>query len=75
MILCTHWNLRSRRGARANIIVTKCPANLSATERNSIKNRLEIAGNQKLYFTNISLMNLFIEGIRKVKILPIQINY
>jgi tetraacyldisaccharide 4'-kinase len=49
-------NLReSRSGAkRANIIiVTKCPANLSATDRNSIKNRLEIAGNQKLYFTNI----------------------
>jgi tetraacyldisaccharide 4'-kinase len=29
---------KSRSGARANIIiVTKCPANLSATDRNSIK--------------------------------------
>jgi tetraacyldisaccharide 4'-kinase len=47
-------NRESRSAKRANIIiVTKCPANLSATERNSIKNRLEIAGNQKLYFTNI----------------------
>jgi tetraacyldisaccharide 4'-kinase len=49
-------NLReSRSGAkRANvIIVTKCPSNLSLAEQNSIKNRLRIAGNQELYFTNI----------------------
>ena len=49
-------NLReSRCGAkRANvIIVTKCPSNLSLVEQNSIKNRLRIAGNQELYFTNI----------------------
>jgi tetraacyldisaccharide 4'-kinase len=74
----THWELKkSRSGAKINIIiVTKCPANLSATDRNSIKNRLEIAGNQKLYLQILSLMNLFIQKrVRKVKILPIQINY
>ncbi|PKH67742.1 tetraacyldisaccharide 4'-kinase [Flavobacterium sp. ALD4] len=49
-------NLReSRSGAkRANVvIVTKCPSNLPLAEQNSIKNRLRIAGNQELYFTNI----------------------
>jgi tetraacyldisaccharide 4'-kinase len=65
-------NLRESRSGtkRANIIiVTKCPANLSATERNSIKNRLEIAGNQKLYFTNIEFDEFIYseKGVRKVK--------
>jgi tetraacyldisaccharide 4'-kinase len=46
-------NLRESRRCKRAILLTKCPANLSATDRNSIKNRLEIAGNQKLYFTNI----------------------
>jgi tetraacyldisaccharide 4'-kinase len=63
-------NLReSRSGAKRAIIVTKCPANLSATDRNSIKNRLEIAGNQKLYFTNIEFDEFIYseKGVRKVK--------
>jgi tetraacyldisaccharide 4'-kinase len=65
-------NLReSRNGAkRANIIiVTKCPANLSEAERNSIKNRLKIAGNQKLCFTNIEFDEFVYseKEVRKVK--------
>jgi len=49
-------NLReSRSGAkRANvIIVTKCPANLSAAEQVSIKKRLKLTNNQQLYFSYI----------------------
>jgi tetraacyldisaccharide 4'-kinase len=65
-------NLReSRSGAkRANvIIVTKCPSNLSLAEQNSIKNRLRIAGNQELYFTNIEYDEFIYseKEVRKVK--------
>jgi tetraacyldisaccharide 4'-kinase len=65
-------NLReSRSGAkRANvIIVTKCPSNLSLAEQNSIKNRLTIAGNQELYFTNIEYDEFIYseKEVRKVK--------
>jgi tetraacyldisaccharide 4'-kinase len=65
-------NLReSRSGAkRANvIIVTKCPSNLSLAEQNSIKNRLRIAGNQELYFTNIEYDEFIYseQEVRKVK--------
>ena len=50
-------NLReSRSGAeRANIIVvTKCPANLSEKEQNSIERKLKLELSQKLFFTSIA---------------------
>ncbi|MEN9907937.1 MAG: hypothetical protein RLZZ540_1078 [Bacteroidota bacterium] len=50
-------NLReSRSGAkRADVVVvTKCPPNLSAAERLSIKNKLKLAKNQELYFSCIA---------------------
>lgn len=50
-------NLReSRSGAeRANIvIVTKCPANLSEKEKNSIERKLQLESKQKLFFTSIA---------------------
>jgi len=49
-------NLReSRSGAeRANIVVvTKCPANLSEKEKNSIERKLQLESKQKLFFTSI----------------------
>ncbi len=50
-------NLReSRRGAsRANsIVVTKCPADLSAKKQHEIDNRLQLKASQKVYFSTIS---------------------
>lgn len=50
-------NLReSRSGAeRANIVVvTKCPANLSEKEKNSIERKLQLESKQKLFFTSIA---------------------
>ena len=50
-------NLReSRSGAeRANVvIVTKCPANLSEKEKNSIERKLQLDSLQKLFFTSIA---------------------
>ncbi|OOV27828.1 tetraacyldisaccharide 4'-kinase [Flavobacterium sp. LM5] len=49
-------NLReSRSGAEraAIVVVTKCPKNLSASEQIRIKNQLNLAENQQLYFTFI----------------------
>lgn len=49
-------NLReSRSGAeRANIVVvTKCPANLSEKEKNTIERKLQLESRQKLFFTSI----------------------
>lgn len=50
-------NLReSRSGAeRANIVVvTKCPANLSEKEKNTIERKLQLESRQKLFFTSIT---------------------
>ena len=50
-------NLReSKAGAkRANIIiVTKCPQNLSNTEKGEIRERLNVLGHQELYFSSIA---------------------
>jgi len=50
-------NLReSRSGAeRANIVVvTKCPANISDKEKNSIERKLQLESKQKLFFTSIA---------------------
>lgn len=50
-------NLReSRSGAeRANIVVvTKCPANISDKEKNSIERKLQLESRQKLFFTSIA---------------------
>lgn len=54
-------NLReSRSGAdRAqSIIVTKCPEHISTAERNTIKQRLNLESNQKLYFSFIGYSNI-----------------
>jgi hypothetical protein len=72
----TTGNLReSRSGAKGLIfIVTKCPANLSATER--LLKQVGNCGKSNCILQILSLMNLFIQKrVRKVKILPIQINY
>ena len=50
-------NLReSRSGAeRANIVVvTKCPANISDKEKNSIERKLQLESRQKLFFTSLA---------------------
>lgn len=50
-------NLReSRSGAeRANIVVvTKCPANISDKEKNSIERKLQLESRQKIFFTSIA---------------------
>ena len=46
----------SKAGAkRANIIiVTKCPQNLSNTEKGEIRERLNVLGHQELYFSSIA---------------------
>jgi tetraacyldisaccharide 4'-kinase len=54
-------NLReSRSGAdRAqSIIVTKCPEHISTAERNTVKQRLNLESNQKLYFSFIGYSNI-----------------
>jgi tetraacyldisaccharide 4'-kinase len=60
-ILLPAGNLReSRSGAdRAqSIIVTKCPEHISTAERNTIKQRLNLESNQKLYFSFIGYSNI-----------------
>lgn len=64
-------NLReSRSGAkRANvIIVTKCPANLSAAEQVSIKKRLKLANNQELYFSYIDYDESIYSKSKSIKV-------
>jgi tetraacyldisaccharide 4'-kinase len=60
-LLLPAGNLReSRSGAdRAqSIIVTKCPEHISTAERNTIKQRLNLESNQKLYFSFIGYSNI-----------------
>jgi tetraacyldisaccharide 4'-kinase len=60
-LLLPAGNLReSRKGAqRANdIVVTKCPANLSQKQMDEIKSRLKLLQQQSLYFSYISYSQL-----------------
>jgi hypothetical protein len=52
-------NLRERCKRANIIIVTKCPANLSATERNSIKTGWKLREIKSCILQILSLMNLF----------------
>lgn len=64
-------NLReSRIGAeRANVvIVTKCPANLSEKERNSIERKLQLESMQKLFFTTIAYDNFVFSDDKQLTI-------
>lgn len=68
-------NLReSGNGAkRANIIiVTKCPFNLSFDAQDTIKKRLELAGNQELYFTFIAYEDFIYSENRKINVNELQ---
>ena len=68
-------NLReSRSGAkRAKIIVvTKCPANLSETEKERIRSKLLLKHNQKLFFTTISYDESIFSADSKQKITEIK---
>nr|WP_314897140.1 tetraacyldisaccharide 4'-kinase [uncultured Flavobacterium sp.] len=70
-IMLPTGNLReSSSGAkRANVvIVTKCPSNLSLDEQNEIKNKLEIAENQQLYFTYIDYDEYIYSENKKIKV-------
>lgn len=68
-------NLReSRSGAqRADVVVvTKCPPNLSETEQLSIKNKLNLAKHQELYFSCIAYDDCIYTENSKLKISEIQ---
>jgi tetraacyldisaccharide 4'-kinase len=68
-------NLReSRSGAkRANsVVVTKCPSNLSESERFSIKNKLKLANNQELYFSCITYDDFIYGENKKIGVTEIQ---
>ncbi|MEN8817737.1 MAG: tetraacyldisaccharide 4'-kinase [Nonlabens sp.] len=60
-------NLRESRSAanRAqSVVVTKCPENISKTERIAIEQRLKLSLNQKLYFSFIGYGNI-LHGINE----------
>lgn len=68
-------NLReSRNGAKRAkiIIVTKCPANLSETEKERIRSKLLLKHNQKLFFTTIGYDEYVFSSDSKQKIVEIK---
>jgi tetraacyldisaccharide 4'-kinase len=68
-------NLREHRnGAQraAIIIVTKCPADLSLSEQNSIKKELNLSSNQSLFFTFIEYEAFVFSEKKTLKVIDIK---
>jgi hypothetical protein len=61
MIMLPTGNLRESRSGAKYYYCNKCPANLSATDRNSIKTGWKLREIKSCILQILSLMNLFIQ--------------